>query len=162
MKNRCFSVILFLLFCGLSVLGAQSREDFSAVVDFGVDLETLANLAGEGNGFFAGDTPLVILTGSVASRIVLRPGPEDYLSELELVDGRWLGLEAVKTYRCFVQFSGPEYVTFIPARRSRRPPPEEIPLNATILVVGKPAGLRDSGAGKEAIIQGYFVRVLEE
>ena len=162
MKNRSFFVVLLLLLSGLSFLSAQSKEDFAAIVDFGIDLETLSNLAGTEGGFFEGNPQMVILTGSVASRIVLRPGPDDYLGELELVDGRWLGLEAVKTFRCFVQFSGPEYATYIPARRSRRPPPEEIPLNASILVIGKPWEIRNTNNGPEAVIQGFFVRILEE
>jgi len=162
MKNRKLFSILFLLILGLSFLHGQSREDFTAMVNFGINLETLSKLASDRAGFFSDDAPLVILTGSVASRVVLRPGPEDYLAEIELVDGRWEGLEEVLTFRCVVRFEGPEYETFVPAGRSRRPPEDEIPLNASIMVIGKPVEVRRGPSGNEAVLAGYFVRVLDE
>lgn len=160
MKKRSKLFALFLLLFPL-LLSAQSREDFSALVDFSLDLEGLSRLAIAGEGEFPEDAPLVILTGSVASREVLQPGPEDYLGEIELLGGRWQGVEEVTTFRCIVQFRGAEYATFIPARRSRQTPPEEIPLNASLLVVGKLSGVRADDRGNVVIVQGYFVRFLD-
>jgi len=161
MKKKHIGIVFLLFFLFLSGLYGQTREDFAAVVDFNLDLETLSQLASGQADFFSGNAPLVLVTGSVASRMVVRPGPEDYLAEIEIVDGRWQGLEAVTTFRCIVRFEGPDYVTFVPARRSRRPPPEEIPLNATVLVVGKPVEVRSGESGEEAVLAGYFVRILD-
>ncbi len=161
MKNMKLFSILLLLILGLSCLHGQSREDFTAMVDFTINLETLSRLASDRADFFSDDAPLVILTGSVASRVVIRPGPEDYLAEIELVDGRWEGLEEVLIFRCVVRFEGPEFATFVPAGRSRRPPEEEIPLNASIMVIGKPLEVRRGPSGNEAVLDGYFVRILD-
>lgn len=160
MKNRNLVLVLFLLFFALSGVYGQEQEEFANLVNFGIDLETLSAMAAEQPGFFSDDAPLVIVTGSVASRLAIRPGPEDYLAEIELVDGRWQGVESVTTFRCIVRFEGPDYVSFVPARRSRRPPPEEIPLNASIIVIGKPVDVRETDSGAEAVLLGYFVRVM--
>lgn len=162
MKNKHFFIVLLLFFCVLAGIHGQSKDDFAALVDFTLDMETLADLASSGEDVFSEDAPLVIITGAVAARIVLQPGPEDYLSEIELLDGRWQGVESVTTFRCIVQFRGPEYENFVPARRSRRPPPEEIPLNATVMVVGRPVSTRSTNTGTLAVLDGFFVRVLEQ
>ena len=53
----------------------------------------------------------------------------------ELVAGEWVGLEEVESYRCLIQFSGPESFKVFNRRREQDASPAMIPTNTRVLVV---------------------------
>jgi len=129
-----------------SFIFGQTLEDFNEVVDFSISIRELATAAAN-NDMAALPDRLVIIQGSVASRLVIDANAESYIGQLELVGGEWLGVEDVVTYRCFLLLEGPRFANTIPARRTRNKHPDEIDLNSRILVVGEFLGLFDMENG---------------
>ena len=120
----------------------QSVEDFNRVVDFDISIRELA-LAAAVEDREALPDRLVIIDGTVASRLVINSNAEEYIGQLELVGGEWIGVEDVVTYRCYLLLQGPRFANAIPARRSRTKHPEEIEANTRVLIVGEYLGLFD-------------------
>ena len=155
---RVFAFALFLMVPFLTV--AQSIEDFDSIVDFRITLKELSSAAESGQiteipGWF------YIVDGAVASRAIVQGDRDNFIGELEVVSGEWVGVEAALMYSCIVQLVGSEFYAAIPARRSRRANPAEIALNSRVLIVGKLTGLRDIGNGKILpVLRAFHVRTL--
>ena len=99
------------------MLPALSRGDFDRVVDFSVTLKTLAAAA-------EGRTPLptgrmLLLSGTVSDVTILNKDQATFKVRIELITGEWIGLEDVKAYACYVEFSGPEFFKVFPIRAPR-------------------------------------------
>jgi hypothetical protein len=119
------------------------REDFQAVVNFSLTLERLDAAAQRRIPLWQDDR-LVILDGTVASVVVVDSNQESFLAELELVRGKWRGLDEVVMYRSIVQLRGQEFASlFSRSRRSRRPNPNALSPNTAVVVVGTVTGLRE-------------------
>ncbi|TVR63075.1 MAG: hypothetical protein EA426_01290 [Spirochaetaceae bacterium] len=78
----------------------------------------------------------VILSGAIASIDHLVPDEDEFQVLLELVDGEWLNLSEIRTYRAYIVASGSEYLPRFPVRLPRDPGPEVILANQRVLVVG--------------------------
>ena len=140
------------------IIFGQSIEDFSYAVDFTISLGELQDAAATGDPNTL-PSRFVIIEGAVASRVVVNSDRNDYVGEIELVGGEWVGVESVVRYRCFLLLVGPEFASAIPVRRSRTPNPAEIALNSRILVIAKAIGLRPMEDGTHVpVLQVYAVR----
>ena len=155
MKKRWFLALLISL--PFAMFG-QNLEDFNSAVDFETTLGTLMQAAEDNNPFALPDK-FIIVYGAVASRVVVNGDAEQYLGEIELVAGEWIGVERVVRYQCVLQLIGPEFANAIPARRSRRANPDEITLNSTILVMAKATGIRENADGEFIpVLRAYYIR----
>ena len=159
MVKKLVAGILFLS-VSLFIFG-QSIEDFSAVVDFDITIRELAAAAAASNVETLPER-LIIIDGSVASRLVVDSNPESFVGQIELVGGEWIGVEDVVTYRCYLLLEGPRFAKAIPARRSRTVNPDEITLNSRILVVGEFLGLFDMEDGTTVpVLSALFIRKID-
>jgi hypothetical protein len=139
----------------------QSVEDFNRVVDFDISIRELALAAAEENMEALPDK-LVIIDGTVASRLLIDGNPETYVGQLELVGGEWIGVEDVVTYRCYLLLEGPRFANAIPARRSRTKNPAEIEMNTRIMVVGEFLGLFDLPNGTTVpVLNAVYIRKID-
>ena len=139
--------LLAVLFLNIPVLiFGQTLDDFNTTVDFSITLSELDQVALSGDPD-ALPSRFVIVDGAVASREVINSGADEFLGEIGLVGGEWMGVEKVVRFECVLQLIGPEFANAIPARRSRNPNPAEITLNSRILVVARALGLRAKDDG---------------
>ena len=156
MRKRILTVALFASI-PLFIFG-QSLKDFNEVVDFSVTIRELSAAAAAQD---VGALPerLVIIDGTVASRLVIDGNAETYVGQVELIGGEWLGVEKVVMYRCYLLLEGPQFANTIPARRSRTKHPDEIDLNSRILVVGELLGLFETDDGAIVpVLATYHIR----
>lgn len=150
-------IVTLLMFVSIFIFG-QNLDDFNKVVDFNYTLKDLY-IAATSNP--AGEFPdrFIVIYGAVASRAVVISDSENYLAELDVVTGEWLGVEEAVKYYCIVQLVGPDFEKAVPARRSRNPNPAEIALNSQIIAVAKVTGLRQLESGETVpILHAYYVR----
>ena len=154
--------ILAVLFMSMpAIIIGQSLADFNGTVDFTTTLKELSEAAANGDPY-ALPSRFVIINGAVASRFVINADADQYLGEIVLVGGEWIGVEKVVRYECILQLVGVEFAAAIPARRSRRPNPAEIQLNSRILVVAKAMGLRELEDGTYiAVLQALSIRKIQ-
>lgn len=153
-------VAFFLVTIPLFIFG-QTIEEFNDVVDFDITIRELATAAAAEDREALPDR-LVIIDGSVASRLVIDGNRDTYMGQIELVGGEWIGVEDVVTYRCFLLLEGPRFANAIPARRTRTPHPDEIPLNTRIMVVGEYLGLFDMNDGTTvAVLNAHYIRKID-
>jgi hypothetical protein len=135
--RRTACVLLACGFVGVSA-NAQTRAAFDKIVDFSVTLKTLSAAA-------AGETTLAasrlfLLEGSVSEIVVLDDRPQYYKVRGELMAGEWIGVDAVRGYRCWVTFAGPEYAEVFPAEVPDEPSSDYLPLHTRALVLARLVG----------------------
>ncbi|MBN1687009.1 MAG: hypothetical protein JW852_10160 [Spirochaetales bacterium] len=154
--------ILALLFlCIPCFIFGQSVEDLNAIIDFATTLRELDQIAQSGNQD-ALPSKFVIIDGVVSAREVLNPDTADYVGQLNLVSGEWIGVERVVRYECILLLVGPEFASAIPARRSRSANPNEIELNTRVLAVAEAIGLYQLEDGTIVpVLQAHHIRKIQ-
>jgi hypothetical protein len=158
---RRFAVLacVLLLVCS-SFLPALSRADLERVLDFSVTLKTLAAAAD-------GRAPLptgkmLLLSGTVSDLTVLNKDEATFAVRIELITGEWVGLEDVKSYACYVVFTGPEFFKVFPARPPRTPTPGVVLLDSRVMVIGSAQGVTTTPMGEKRVrVEGISIRVIE-
>ena len=137
-----------------------SRADFQRVVDFSITLKDLAAVAEGRESLPAGK--MVILNGTVSDVNVISKDEGSFRVRIELITGEWIGTEDVKSYTCYVDFTGPEYFKTFPARPPREPVPGTVVINSRVIVVGQPIEVTTTPLGeKRVLVRGMFVRPVE-
>ena len=160
MRRSLPALACLLLLFGPALLPALSRADFDRVVDFSVTLETLAAVA-------AGKEPLpagrmFLLSGTVSDVTILNREEAAFKVRIEVITGEWIGLEDVKSYACYIDFSGPEYFKIFPARPPRTADHDIVTLNTRVVVVGAPVNIMTTPLGeKRVLLQGAHIRTIE-
>jgi len=137
-----------------------TSADFDRVVDFSITLKDLAAVADGQEGFPAGK--IVILNGTVSDVNVINKDQGSFRVRIELITGEWIGTEDVKSYTCYVDFTGPQYSKIFPDRPPREPAPGTVVINSRVIVVGLPVQVVSTPLGeKRVLVQGMLVRVVE-
>ncbi len=120
--------VLLLLLCILSAglaLGQSGPDAFDpaalvdgffATVDGDITLEEITDALNAAGPDAVDPTRIYLLTGQVAAVTYLDPTPDPavFWVELEIVGGRWDGLENVRIFRAFVNVYDPFYAELIP------------------------------------------------
>ncbi|MFP4153583.1 MAG: hypothetical protein ACLFSV_12115 [Alkalispirochaeta sp.] len=169
MKRTIFFVIVAATIVG--TVGAQSGQDTPGLLESpqafreSIDLRTSLyelNLAVEDIALLeelAGRA--LILEGTAAVVTVYSEDPADYYSELEIVSGRWDGVESVQIYRAYVFLDDPVFIGRIAERAPRDPDPALILRNDRVLVAGRLVSLAEDPEGHLVpVIHGYDIRAL--
>ncbi len=139
---------------------AISRADFERVVDFSITLKDLAAVAEGRESLPSGK--MVIINGTVSDVDVVDQKEASFRVRIEVITGEWICTEDVKSYSCYVDFTGPEYFKVFPARPPRNPVVGTIAINSRVIVVGRPVEVTRSPMGdKRVVVQGFFVRSVE-
>jgi hypothetical protein len=149
-----------LLVAAAAAASGLSRADFQRVVDFSITLKDLAAVAEGRESLPAGR--IVILNGTVSDVNVISKDEASFRVRIELITGEWIGTEDVKSYTCYVDFTGPEYFKIFPVRPPRNPAPGTVVINSRVIVVGQPVEVTRTPLGeKRVLVQGMFVRTIE-
>lgn len=153
------AIVVAALCCALPA-AAISRADFDRVVDFSITLKDLA-AAAQGQGSVPTGR-ICVLNGTVSDVDVLGKDETGFRARIELITGEWIGTEDVKSYSCYVDFTGPEFARVFPARPPRVLPPGVIAINSRVIVIGRPVGVTTTPQGeKRVLVEGMFVRSIE-
>jgi hypothetical protein len=148
------------LFLAAVLAPAITRSEFDRVVDFSVSLKTIAAAA-------SGETilpegKLFVLDGTVSDVTVLNKEEDSFRARIELISGEWIGTEDVKSYSCWIEFSGPGFFKSFPARPPQNPTPDMVFLNSRLLVVARPLTVTTSHTGeKRMLMEGIYTRPIK-
>ncbi len=154
-------IAALLLLSVAAVLPAIDDRDFDAVADFSVTVKTLSQLDEEAAGAYGLMDRFLLLDGTATNILVLDPNEETFLAQVELVYGEWIGLEEVRSYSCWVMFSGPRFFPVFPRRVPRNPPPGVIQPNDQVLVVARALQLVELEGGEVVwVLEGIHARTL--
>jgi hypothetical protein len=149
-----------LLLSAAAFLPALSRADLERVIDFSVTLKSLATAAEQGSGVPEGKT--VLLSGTVSDVNILSKDQSGFKVRIELITGEWIGLDDVKAYTCYVEFTGAEYFKLFPARPPREANRQLVTLNSRVLVLGRVVGVTTTPLGaKRVLVDGAYIRSIE-
>lgn len=151
-------VTLSLAAAGLSAL---SRSDFDRTVDFAVEIKELdAYLTGQ-RTLPERNQRFLLLEGTVSDVVVLDKEEATFKVRVELISGEWVGTEDVKSYTCWIVFSGPEYAKLFPARAPKTPGPGVVTVNTRILAVALARDVGQNAFGeKRVILEGIHYRIV--
>jgi len=165
MKRRRLRAALLLSACLLlpaTAGSAISKSDLDRVLDFSVTVKTLERLDPATARDYRLDERFLLLDGTVNTIEVIDPDESRYQVIVELVSGEWIGLEEVRSYRCLVLFSGPEYARVFPRRAPRDPGPRVITPNDRVLMVARLLEPVQLEAGESVwVLEGSYVRPLK-
>jgi hypothetical protein len=157
------SVTLFaciLLLAGPAILPALSRADLDRVIDFSVTLKSLATAADSGAPIPTGRT--VLLSGTVSDVNIVNKDQAGFKVRIELITGEWIGLDDVKSYSCYVEFTGAEYFKMFPARPPRTANRDLVSMNSRVIVVGRIVQVAATPLGdKRVLVDGAYIRTTE-
>jgi len=104
---------------------------------------------------------VLILDGTAATVTVYSEDPNDFYIELELVSGRWDGVESVEMFRAYVVLDDPVFAGRIAERAPRDPDPELILRNDRVLVAGRLVSLAEDPEGRPVpVLHAYDIRSL--
>lgn len=155
-------VILFIFSAAVFPLFSDVKDDFDKNVDFSVTLELIHRALTAERTDAVTTEKAVVLDGAISAIQIIDAEAENFAAELNIVDGKWLGLEDVKMYSCVVEVKGPEFAARIPARRSRREVRNEIAANSHVIVVGRIVDFRNVGGEEpQAVLEGYYIRTID-
>ena len=158
--RRWLPVLVSVLLLAAAHLPGLSRADLDRVIDFSVTLKSLATAAEQGSALPEGKT--VLLSGTVSDVAILAKDESGFKVRIELITGEWIGLDDVKAYTCYVEFTGPEYARIFPARPPREPNRQLVTLNSRVLVVGRVVGMTsDPQGGRRVLVDGAYIRTIE-
>ena len=158
--RRTVPVFASILLLSAASLPALSHADLDRVIDLSVTLKSLATAADQGSTLPEGRT--VLLSGTVADVAILGKDEAGFKVRIELITGEWIGLDDVKAYTCYVEFTGPEYARLFPARPPREPNRQLVTLNSRVLVLGRVVGLTASPqGGRRVLVDGAYIRSIE-
>ena len=159
--KRAFGAVLVLMILAPTAF-AIDAGDFDAVADFSVTVKTLSRLDEATAAAYGLMNRFLLLDGTVTNILVLDASEENYLVQVELVSGEWIGLDEVRSYSCWVLFSGPRFASVFPARVPRNPPPGVIATNQTVLIVAIPLQTVEITEGESAwVLEGIYARPLD-
>ena len=157
MKRKISFILLFpaLLLC-YQILPAYSKSDFDKIVEFSTSLKNLEQSA------FLENEKLLLLNGTVSNLQFLDKKRDSFKIKVEIVAGEWIGLDEVRSYRCFVLFEGQDFFSIFPSRKPKNPSSEMIFLNDRILLLAQPSPsteeMREQGTW---LLEGLHVRHLQ-
>ena len=152
-------VVLCLLLTGAALAGAL--DDFDSVVDFSVTLKALAGTDEAAARAYGLKSRYLLLDGTVTAIQFLEPEEEGFQAQVELVAGEWIGLEEVRSYRCYVLFQGRRFFRLLPRRAPRNPDASVIVPNDRILVVARaPRLVQEQGAEPVWLLEAVHARPL--
>jgi hypothetical protein len=158
--RRPVLLLASVLLLNAALIPALSRADFDRVVDFGVTLKLLS-AAADGTAALPGGR-MVILSGTVSDVTIVDKEPSTFKARIELTTGEWIGLEDVKAYSCYVDFSGSEYVKVFPARPPRQAVAGVIVNNTRVLLVGRVIDIVSTPTGGRHVrLEGAYIRAIE-
>ncbi|HTZ51841.1 MAG TPA: hypothetical protein VMF68_09290 [Spirochaetia bacterium] len=159
MRHTVPALVSVLLLAASSLPGL-SRADLDRVIDFSVTLKSLATAAEQGSALPQGKT--VLLSGTVSDVAILNKDEAGFKVRIELISGEWIGLDDVKAYTCYVEFSGPEYARLFPARPPREPNRQLVTPNSRVLVLGRVVGVTaDPQGARRVLVDGAYIRSIE-
>jgi len=153
-----------LLACALLLLAASAafgatQADFDRIVNFDTTLKSLANDAADGAAL---PSRIVVLDGTVSDVNIVDKNEGTFKVRIQIISGEWIGLDEVKSYTCYVDFSGSEYSRVFPARPPAAAKPGIVTLNSRVLVVGRPVRVVESPQGdRSVLVEGLHVRTLQ-
>jgi len=149
-----------LLLAGAAILPALSRADLERVIDFSVTLKSLASAVEQGAPLPEGKT--VLLSGTVSDVNIVNRDPAGFKVRIELITGEWIGLDDVKAYTCYVEFTGAEYARLFPARPPREADRRLVTLNTRVLLLGRVVGVTTTPMGdRRVLVDGAYIRSIE-
>jgi hypothetical protein len=159
--RRIVPVVACLFFlAGPAFLPALSRADLARVIDLSVTLKSLSMAADSGAPIPAGKT--VLLTGTVSDVNIINKEQAGFKVRIELITGEWIGLDEVKSYYCYVEFSGAEYFKMFPARPPRTASRDLVTLNSRVLVLGRVVEVTAAPLGaRRVLVDGAYIRTIE-
>lgn len=155
---RRFALLVLLIVLASAGLPAQqSFQELSVLLDLEATLKAVNNDAELLDNLIS-DGRMVLFTGTVASRVLISGEDEEFLGELELIDGEWYGTEAVAMYKAYLRLEGPAFAGTIPARRSREKSPNEIETNTNFIVIGELIEGREEESGVYPVVRVRYLR----
>ncbi len=163
--KRAWIVILVVFIClSVTPVFSISKKDFDRVVDFNATIDSLS-VALEKN-LSVDREKIYVLNGTVSSVTIVNRKRANYEVILEVVSGKWVGLEKIEVYKVMVRFKGPQYYGVILTRKPRRASHPVIVPNTKVLFVGKivgqtkPINFADS-SDKAWLFEGFYIRAID-
>lgn len=156
---RAVSIAALLLLA--ASVGAQTLQNFNKIVDFGATLESLSKEAAAKKPVSTGGR-LVVLNGVASSIQSLSKDPKQFYAMIELVNGKWHGLQSVSLYRCYVIVRGQRFSSQVRLHPSNDPPANVVQTNSRLIVVGDVRGVVAAPDGTEVpVVEAYYIRPIE-
>lgn len=156
--SRVARVACFFLVFAAPFASGISRTDLDKVMDFSVTLKTVA--AAAAGEVVLPPNKLFALNGTVSEITFVDKAQASFHARITLISGEWLGVEDVKMFSCYVDFSGPEFFTVFPAR-APKDTTNVVLADTRVLIIARAVEVTTSPTGENLVVlEGQYLRVL--
>ncbi len=138
MNKRFFIGMAAVLTLFPVILSAQDGEIDN--LRFSMTIKDLTELTATELDAMASSGDWLLLDGSIAGMTLYSADSEEYLLDVLLMQGEWIGLDQVKKYDCHLVFQGDRWRDIIPSSTPRNPVAGQILLNDKVLVLARVLG----------------------
>ena len=151
MKRTLVSLVVLALAAFTVSAQGSNAASFDAVVDFDASIKAFAAAANGGPAPKA--DRFALLVGTVGSVIKRSTEPVSYA--VELVSGEWIGMDDVKTFHLYLEYSGDAFTAFFDRKAGLAKP------GARVLVVCKFSRVAPGPDGAPAVwLTGHKLKVV--
>jgi len=135
MKKAVFYSVLMINLLIFSLF--SETADLNSVIDLNMSLKDISYSTPEKLDSVISSEKYVIIEGTVSSITEIERSENNFILDIHVISGEWIGLERVEVYKCIVNISGLEWERRFPKRRPREITEELVLLNNQIMVIGK-------------------------
>lgn len=157
-KKLFFSVFLFIFFI-YSLFSVTT--DLDRIIDLNLSLKEISNSTPDQLDVIIASEKYVIIKGTVSSITEIERSEDNFILDIHIIDGEWIGLENVEVYKCIVNISGLEWENRFPKRVPREINEEHILLNNSVIVIGKVSDYVLEKGFLLTVINGQYIRKIQ-
>lgn len=159
MKRKILPVLIVFLsiFSGFS----QSEGELRKFLNPDISLMELSRMKPAELDRLIAESKYIAVDGSISSLRDIERSDSDLIIDLNLVNGRWIGLEKVEYYTCIVNVSGIEWASRFPARTPRVLTDDLVQQNDRVLVIGKVTSYVMDQSELKAVIDAVSIRKIQ-
>ena len=157
-KAVFFSVLLINAFI-FSIF--SETADLNTVIDLNMSLKVISHSTPDQLDSIISSGKYVIIEGTISSITEIERSDNNFIIDIHVINGEWVGLEKVEVYKCIVNVSGLEWESHFPKRTPREITEQLMLLNNQIMVIGKLSDYVLEDTSLISVINAEYIRKVQ-
>lgn len=156
--------ILFLticLFCVSIISLFSENSELDSIINVNISLKELSNSTPDKLDKIIESEKYIILEGIISSIREIERSENNFIIDLHLLNGEWIGLDKIDVYKCIINVDGKEWENRFPKRAPRESTEELILLNNQVMVIGKVTDYVMDNSILTAVVDAEYIRKIQ-
>ncbi|MBI9096840.1 MAG: hypothetical protein JEY91_00110 [Spirochaetaceae bacterium] len=159
MKKILFLTVYLLCVSIISLFSQNSELD--SIINVNISLKELSNSTPDKLDKIIVSEKYIILEGIISSIREIERSENNFIIDLHLLNGEWIGMDRIDVYKCIINVDGKEWENRFPKRAPREPTEELILLNNQVMVIGKVTDYVMDNSILTAVVNAEYIRKIQ-